>query len=393
MLQDFTHQLTSLQNAAAYRRLQAYEPPFNPYHVLGIPHRELSHSRLLAWLLEHKELAMFRAALIRELAERAAHKSYADVADVLRSVGTHAEAVAYTERGGLDVVLDLGIGEVSIGIENKIWAHERKRQLQKYQQYLAKRSRARDQRAIIVFLTPRGTEAYTADRSHAIPVIELSWKEVAQLLEKWGSPNDAELRHFVNQTVRHIREDIMEDRHEKRLVRDLLRDPAHRMAIRRIVDNLPTLADHESEWTARVREYLAPNLTPKFELHRRAGELKEIKVYIEEWLKYDLPICLMLYNYDDQASVRTLVKRDQRNSDHLASFARAHSDVVDVNFPELEDWCWHRVFAGETDVPPQIFSIIDDDFVDCAFGEFARQHALLLPAVTEWVNERTGKSR
>ncbi len=141
-----------------------------------------------------------------------------------------------------------------------------------------------------------------------------------------------------------------------------------------------------------MQKYLAPNFTPKFALYREAGEVKEIKVFIEEWLAHELPICFMLYNYDDEGSVRTLVYRDQRrdHAETLSALARANPELVDEAFPELEGWWWHRVLLGDSEIPHRVFSIIDDDFVDSAFDEFVRQFTQLAPAVTKWASTRSG---
>jgi hypothetical protein len=374
-------------------RLGLAHRQFNPFAALGIQHRELSHSQLLAWMLTRPDFADFRVALMSALAS----KSDKGLADDLLAVRNVPQPKVYTELGRIDVLLDFGVGALSIGIENKIWAGEQDRQLERYQRFLELRCLSRNQNGLIVFLTPHGGESTTALPRHSVPVVPLSWSRFAELIEQTTGLADSEILAFRSQIVRHIREDIMGDTIEKQIVVELLKHPQHRQTIRKILENLPTLADFQSDWQRLVQEHVGDR-TLTFTPYRQHGEMKEIKVTVDEWCNADLPFCFMLYNYDDSASVRTLVYRPDLSVETtkiaLTAFGAANSDVIDPKYPDLEgDWYWRSVFVGETSEPTHEMSILDEDFLPGALSLFREQFDMLAPLVDAWIAKGADRLR
>ena len=59
-MNDFQQAIIRLKSSPHYQKLATYKPPFDPFEVMGVPYRELSHSKVLGWLLSDDANGEFR---------------------------------------------------------------------------------------------------------------------------------------------------------------------------------------------------------------------------------------------------------------------------------------------------------------------------------------------
>lgn len=124
---------------------------FNIFETLGMSDDELLHSRFLAFLLDpdarHDQGALF----LRSFLSR-----FRLVTDLTRVCDESPSITVHTEfpvaEGRLDVIVFMDTA--AICIENKIWSAEQKKQIARYQKYLASLKGSLEK--AIVFLTPDG---------------------------------------------------------------------------------------------------------------------------------------------------------------------------------------------------------------------------------------------
>ena len=59
-MSNLDNAIERLKESRHYKDLRDYKPPFNPFEVMSVPSRELTHSSVLAWLLEDRVNKKFR---------------------------------------------------------------------------------------------------------------------------------------------------------------------------------------------------------------------------------------------------------------------------------------------------------------------------------------------
>ena len=63
-MNDLEKAIFRLVSSSHYQKLATYKPPFDPFEVMGIPYRELSHSYILSWLLGDAANKEFREKFV-----------------------------------------------------------------------------------------------------------------------------------------------------------------------------------------------------------------------------------------------------------------------------------------------------------------------------------------
>src|SRR5512138_1022885 len=148
-------------------------PRFNVFETLGIRDIESIHSRFLAFLFDprasHAQGTLFlQSFLDRFLSGQALPRP------TIEETFVHREFV--TMHGCLDIAIFLPQGG-RICIENKVWASEQEQQISRYQRYLSSLKDASHR--LVIFMSPSGEAPVTMDRASDVPVVSLSYKQVA----------------------------------------------------------------------------------------------------------------------------------------------------------------------------------------------------------------------
>lgn len=169
---------------------------FNILRTMGVGRKELCHSDILAWLLDHQEThAQGKLGFRLFLKELNLPKEFADKNyKVIREL--------CGEESRIDIVIEAE-GEFIIGIENKIDSEEGEDQTKREWSDLEKRKTALriPTKTIAFFLTPDGS-------SPGNPKFQpLSWQVIADIFQTFSEESKAELvgifaKHYA-ETLRH----------------------------------------------------------------------------------------------------------------------------------------------------------------------------------------------
>ena len=394
---DLQQAITKLMSSPHYQELAAYEPPFNPFEAMGVTYRELTHSRVLAWLLRDKANKEFRQQFVEWIAAKS--KLGLDVPDdsedaKLEHVNVRTE-YADPKDGRIDVFAHFPSLELVIGIEVKIWAGEQPEQIDRYQTILHNRKYLECQK-VVVFLTPRGRSSETnKDKrlDEEVPVLNMSWGKVAEIIGKLRPGQGAE-NNFRMQFQQHLERNItMNNVEERRIVRELLSEGDNERTIQRIINNMPPLDGLLEQWKKIVAEVCGYPIS-KFELswiHSERGTKKELNIRCPTWDKVGLPFTLMLYKYAN-AATRILVYKDHFNEhkDKLTEFADSSNGIVG-KFPKVDRWpAWHSVLAedgGREEIKETFINIYSKDWAQQAKEKLSNQMEDLLPLIKDWVSK------
>ena len=289
-----------------------------------------------------------------------------------------------------------------VGIEVKVWAGEQHEQVKRYQDLLCQKHP--DDKKVVVFLTPRGRPPETADKNNVhVPVLAMSWSCVSEIIREMRSASGDE-NSFRMQFSQHIERNIvMNEREEKRIVRELLSEGDNEETLDKIIRNMPSLQDYSAQWKRIVAEVCGvkeDNLEE--EIWPKRGIVKELKIRIPEWRAAGLPFTVMLYKYQN-ASVRILVfqydclegSEPKAELKEFAEFANRNDGVVNSEFPKLEGWdVWYSVLTKDgTNGEPE-HTLIDDiwskDYAEKVEKRLREQieDSGLLQHINEWIKTK-----
>ena len=379
-MSDLQQAIDKLRSSRYYKELAAYKPPFNPFEIAGVTHRELTHSSVLAWLLRdeankefrQKFVTWIRDRIVAEAEEKEDHHKLQKLWDGLDVPENPEDSslkpkVVRTEKGDktsrIDVFAHFESLKLVIGIEVKVWAGEQDEQVKRYQKLLCQNHPG--YKKAVVFLTPTGGKPRTAYKNNVnVPVLAMSWGCVSEIIKEMRSARGNE-NNFRMQFSQHLERNIaMNETEEQRIVRELLSEGDNAETLDKINNNWPSLQIYSAQWKKIVAGICGVKeesleVTP---FPTKGGTVQELKVWIPEWHKAGLPFTVMLYKYQ-KAGVRILLYQDDypRSRAKLKEFASRSGGVVNGEFPQVENWgAWRSVLAKDgTDEEPE-HTLIDD---------------------------------
>lgn len=450
-MSDLQQAIDKLRSSSYYKELAAYKPPFNPFEIAGVTHRELTHSSVLAWLLRDEANKEFRQKFVDKIAT---DKPELDLSVLkLNNPGDPRlkPKIVKTEEGDktgrIDVFAHFESLKLVIGIEVKVWAGEQDDQVERYQEFLCREYSDSDYNRVIVFLTPGGYSSETKNSGTGVPVLEMPWSDIALMIRDMraalGNENDFRMQ-FSQHLEKHLTVDETEGQrivrkllsegdnaetlakiidHESSLqgkVRELLSKGDNAKTLAKIIDNMPSLGDYSDQWKRIVanvcgvkepnslnvipyttKEGLIKELRRLPEWQNTGGLIKELKICIPEWQKAGLPFTLMLYKYQ-KAGVRVLLYKNCLEGSELKAelkkFARlgnCSNSIVNSEFPKLDDWdVWYSVLTkdGANGEPEHtlIDNIWSEDWAEKAEKRLREQieDSGLLDQINEWIKTK-----
>jgi hypothetical protein len=192
-----------------FSAVDAYSLKFDLFKMMGVRSKELIHSNILACLLDptypHGLNHLFLNSFIKAVPGLKMVGKQQDAEPLPLSTliaATNQDAKVYREQDNIDLVIEFASSRLVLAIENKIWAGEQSRQIERYQETLA--SRYNGYKAAMIFLTPDGRAPETINPHSSIPVYCMSYGRLAYLLKPLKEQaNDAAL-HFIEQFINHI---------------------------------------------------------------------------------------------------------------------------------------------------------------------------------------------
>lgn len=403
-MSDLQNAVIKLMSSPHFKELAAYEPPFNPFEIVGATHLELIHSSVLAWLLRDEANKEFRQRFVDKIA---ADKPELDLS-VPNDPGDPRlkPKTVKTEEGDkasrYDVSVHFESLKLVIGIEVKVWAGEQDDQVKRYQELLCQ-NYPPGYKKVVVFLTPKGRPPTTADESNVyVPVLAMSWGRVSDMIREMrsalGDEND-----FRMQFSQHLERNIaMSEKEEQRMVRELLSEGDNAETLDKIIENMPSLQDYSDQWKKIVAEVCDVGKDSLEEVtYSHRGIVKELKIRVREWCEAGLPFTVMLYKYRN-ASVRILLyqgdfpEEAKAKLEEFAEFANRSGRVVNDKFPQLIGWsAWRSVLKDDgTDQEVKgtlIDNIWSEGWKDEAEKRLREQigdsNSGLLRQINEWIKD------
>ena len=192
-----------------FSELNAYSNRFDLFKIMRIKDKELIHSNILAVLLNPNETHgmgyTFLNLFTKELKKCVLSNSGNNVKEIslVNIISTiNSKVVVYRELDYIDLVIVFPEARVVIGIENKIWASERDKQIEDYQK--AMESGYPDYHKALVFLTPTGRIPNTSNKQSEIPVYCMSYEVIAKIAKVSINNANQSAQFFLDQFIYHV---------------------------------------------------------------------------------------------------------------------------------------------------------------------------------------------
>jgi hypothetical protein len=384
--------IESLLNSQAFTNLGSLTPSFSLFETLGIKHRELSHSKTLAWLFSERCNAPFRSGFLKWLKTKPRSPRF----DQIQEKPNVRVEYGDSEAGRIDVFLEFKEAKLVIAIENKIHAYESEGQIERYQNFLKRHYKSHDK--IVIFLSPTGYAPTSGQLDRDVPIICMSWRNVASLISNSEPTGFSAIDGFSDQFATHIRKDIvMTETEEQKTIRRLLQNKKHARTFQTIMNNLPSLGRFESKWKKLLLQNLV-SVESASELevkpYSTKGVYKELKVKVSRWCNAGLPFTIMLFEYEN-AGIRVMLNSGDldEHKETLKEFALANIDLINIDYPSVDDWyTWHAVMKedGTQEEPEHTLihgTLVDEDWEQLVAERLSDQVPKLAAAVNKWINE------
>ncbi|HEV3146226.1 MAG TPA: PD-(D/E)XK nuclease family protein [Gemmataceae bacterium] len=366
--------LRALELDPKFAELNEYVPPLRLFNALGVARDELAHSRLLATLLDpirFKQADSFVRAVLT-LCVDADPNVRCKLAPFL---GVKLGITVRRELDDIDVVVRIsgGTGNAIIGIENKIGAGEQKKQIERYQNSLAKKCST----AVMVFLTPTGRPPGTACSPHSVPCVSISYEAVLNVISRVAleAQQDSDDWRVLREIAIHLEEEVMGNSPVEQRVKELWKKYPH--ALKRAMEFRPQLREIEALYRHLLDvEFGREEL--EFSQYPNNRGVREISVKLKSWCAKGFPFVFRLVaDGISTPHVRVLLwGKPPHSLLLLAETVNANqSKVFDEKFQPLGS-SWHRALHEENvDVNgiPEAAYLENQDFDEAMAKEAANR--------------------
>jgi len=341
-----------------FQELLALEQEVSPFEVFGIEASELVHSRILGRLLASDGPLGFGTALMPRLAtamRMAGSRSCLDVSWIVSLSAAHfkvqleypcrVQETGEGDLGRMDLLLEDERQKLAIVIENKVWAGEQDRQIERYQTWLVKERKG--WQALVIFLTPNGVDPtqWKKDDSGVSSCACLSWRDIFRALEGLDTRDASGVIRAFRQN---IRRHIMGESQEKKLVRQIMSNPDLAAVVSTIIKHMPKIDSIREELERGVHEITGKEIHTLLYPSKR-GDVREIKIYLKPWEDAGAPICFNFYDGDFPALRTMLLNEDWSTFAPIAKkLAALENSAIHKECPIRSDWTpWRLVMADD----------------------------------------------
>ena len=174
--------LNALDGEPKLRQMETLLGEFNSFDVLDVARSELSHSRVIAWLLDPRGSHGLGETFLRSFLREAAVSASSTGIDTIGAADIDSwelsHAVVFKERHYIDILVMDETNRYVCPIENKIGSGEHSDQLSRYMK-VVERSYGH-LKPLPVFLTPGGIQP--EKRADAERYAPLSYGKVAEII-------------------------------------------------------------------------------------------------------------------------------------------------------------------------------------------------------------------
>ncbi|WP_262967076.1 PDDEXK-like family protein [Methylobacter psychrophilus] len=194
----------ALASSPEFTELNTYSQEFDLFKVMGVRSKELVHSNILASLLNkndpHGLKDAFINAFLNSLLDLKIPDHYLHQEILVAALGSKSRISRELES--IDLVVEFPAVRLVIAIENKIWAREQPRQIERYQDTLL--TRYPGYQHGLVFLTPSGREPETINPNSSVPVYCMSYGQISALLRDCSAKAHPAAATFIRQFISHV---------------------------------------------------------------------------------------------------------------------------------------------------------------------------------------------
>ncbi len=218
-------QYQKLINTNTFDELVKYSNQFDLFKMMGVRSKELVHSNILAVFftpsgshgLGHNFVNKFLNLIPKNTFCGKAVKKEA----LLEAL--NANVRVYRELESIDLVIEFPEIKLVIGIENKVWAGEQGKQLERYQETLITRYPHHTQ--ALIFLTPDNREPTTHNQNLHVPIYCMSYADIANCLsvDVIDKASDS-VKAFISQFIGHIEKYLANNKHMDELCWKIFKD-------------------------------------------------------------------------------------------------------------------------------------------------------------------------
>lgn len=275
-----------LATSDEFKALTQYTNAFDMFRVMGISHKELVHSNILAALFNsnvpHGMDTRFRDAYLSSLSDCVCIGEPL-TAELLSSTRGMPAKVA-RELEHIDVLLDFPTLRLVVAIENKIWAVDQADQVARYQQALCDLYPHYTHR-VLVYLTPKGRTSPTLDKNSAVPVYLQSYGQLAALLRQQQPCAAPSAAHFMGELATHMEKTMSGNSEIRELCWNVF--DQHETAYRQMVKNLEYCVTRKLEGLFDSLEKSLP-CDPLFSQWAGQIETRQRRKHEENWFALDI---------------------------------------------------------------------------------------------------------
>lgn len=198
----------------SFENLVEYSNQFDLFKMMGVRRKELVHSNILASFFTPSESHGLGHNFVNEFLNQIPDKTFCGdaISVTSRQSAIDGNVRVYRELENIDLVLEFPEIKLVIGIENKIWADEQEKQLERYQEILI--NRYPHYTKALVFLAPNRREPTTHNRELEVPIYCMSYEHILNCLSDDNIINaPLSVKIFISQFNAHIEKYLSRNKH------------------------------------------------------------------------------------------------------------------------------------------------------------------------------------
>jgi hypothetical protein len=249
--------INELINTYKYRQLQKLQPKFNIFEFLEDRLTEPIWSRILGGILDSTKPHNLGSTPLRLWLEAISKDSSGQIKAFLNMLSPDHRVTVRTKNeyplpneGKLDIFIEiLDPNNCTIGViavENKLDSPEGPSQIRKYQHELVKKFPYAPK--MILYLSPQGGEAQTAEINSQCPCIPCSYKTIVKMCEDLKRISQPNVKILFDNLIEYVSYNIIEGDDKmtteaKKLILKLWADSNHHQALKLISKYVPNLRE------------------------------------------------------------------------------------------------------------------------------------------------------
>jgi hypothetical protein len=334
------------------KKLKIEPPKLNILKILGSQRDENTYSDILFYLFKSEVGNKF----IKNILENARIK-YPDEIN-------YSKMESLREYHRLDVTILFNDIKYLIGIENKIDAEEREKQIEDYQAKLEKYYS--NYSGVFLFLTPDGREPTTNKKNSKFKCYNISYND---LLESLYMVNEFEsIKNCINTFIESIEENIVMNNKDIDTVYEIWGNKQNRDKLKTLLQNRPTILSIRDKLYEKIDKYLAQNDDGID--HNRCSEHSntELHMRIKSLNRTNIPVIFLFYDWENKEntpSLRIALWHEDFSTMSKKKIKTYKEKDDSLAFEKIRNWGgpWYALYTGKS-LEPDFCVTEDHDYKD-----------------------------